>query len=124
MNREGVSLRNFYYRKIRNKNTLIRCCDMVYPSGKLITVVPSRTYNRLLSKNRLGSCLIIIRLEYDIKAIQFGPVTNDERVNKFAEFAFKIVSEDEFNMYKKMEEEKKIKDESGEITRPKKPSNQ
>ena len=120
MNRDGVSLRNYYYRKVKNKNTIIRCCDMVYPSGKLISVIPNRTYERLSSKRRLDSCLIIIRLEYDIKAIQFGPVTNDERVNKSEEFAFKIVSEDEFNMYKKMEEEKIKKDEGNEIKRPRK----
>ena len=96
---------------------------MIYPSGKLINIIPFRTYEKLTSKNRLSSCLIIIKLEYDVKAIQFGPVTNNERVNKSTEFAFKFVSEDEFNMYKKMEEEKKVEDESGEIKRPKRQRN-
>ena len=125
MNREGVSLRNYYYKRVKNKNTIIRCCDMVYPSGKSITIIPVRTYERLLSKNRLYNSLIIIKLEYDVKAIQFGSVENNERVNKSEEFAFKIVSEDEFNMYKKMEDEKKTKDEyeNGEIKRPKKRDN-
>lgn len=121
MNREGVKLRVFYYRKLKNRNTLNRCCDIVYPSGKEINIIPSFTYEKLKSKNWLSNCIIIIRLEYDIKALQFGPVKNDVRVNKSAEFAFKIVSEDEFNMYKKMEEEKIVEEENGEIKRPKRP---
>ena len=98
MNRDGVNLRVFYYRKIKNRNTINRCCDIVYPSGKEINIIPSFTYDRLKAKNWLSNCLIIIRLEYDIKAIQFGPVKNDERVNKSAEFAVKTAICFSFNL--------------------------
>lgn len=119
MNREGVVLRNLYYKKYKNRNTLNRCCDMIYPSGKEISIIPSYTYNRLKSKKWLGNSLIIFKFEYDVKALQFGTENNDERINKSLEFAFKIVSEDEYNMYKKMEEEKIKKTNDNEIKRPK-----
>lgn len=119
INRESVHLLNFYYRTYKNKNLIIRCYESIYPGGKDINVLPSQVYDYLDAKKKLGNNLIIFRLNYNVKPMQFGPTKSEEIVNKSIEFAFKIVSDEEFEMYKKIEEERHI-EEDGVIKRPKK----
>ena len=120
--RDHVHILNFYYRNYKNKNLIIRCFEGTYVGGKDINLIPYKTYEYLSTKKGLNDYLIIIRLNYNIKQNQFGPINEDESTVKTIEFAFKIVSNEEFEMYKKMEAEKeKNKDEEGGvIKRPRK----
>ena len=120
INRESVHLLNFYYKTYKNKNLIIRCYESIYPGGKEVSVLPSQVYDYLESKKKLSNNLILFRLTYNVKPIQFGPTKNDEWVNKSIDFAFKIVTDEEFEMYKKMEEEKHLEEDETVIRRPKK----
>ena len=120
INRESVHLLNFYYKTYKNKNLIIRCYESIYPGGKEVSVLPSQVYDYLESKKKLSNNLILFRLTYNVKPIQFGPTKNDELVNKSIDFAFKIVTDEEFEMYKKMEEEKHLEEDETVIRRPKK----
>lgn len=121
INRESVKILNFYYRNYKNKNLIIRCFEGVYTGGTDVNVIPMQTYDYLTTKKKLNNCLIMYKLNYDVKPIQFGPTKNEDVINKSVEFAFKIVSDEEFDMYKKMEEEKEIvTNDEGVIKRPRK----
>ena len=124
ISRETVHLLNFYYKPYKNKNLLIRCYESIYSGGKDINVLPNQVYEYLSSKKKLSNNIIIFRLNYNVKPIQFGPTKSEESINKSVEFAFKIVSDEEFEMYKKMEEEKTLVEDDKVIRRPKKPKNQ
>ena len=121
INRSSVHLSNFYYRTYKNKNLIIRCFETIYQGGKDVNVLPTQVYDYLDSKKKSNINLIVFRLNYNVKPIQFGPTKSEESINKSVEFAFKIVSDEEFDMYKKMEEEKN-KEKENVIRRPKKQS--
>ncbi len=123
--RENVHILNFYYRTYKNKSLIIRCFEGTYVGGKDINLIPLKTYEYLSTKKGLNDYLIIFRLNYNIKQNQFGPRNEDENPVKTAEFAFKIVSNEEFDMYKKMEVEKEKNkyEEDGVIKRPRKRNN-
>lgn len=122
INRDNVHILNFYYRTYKNKSLIIRCFEGTYAGGKDINVMPYKTYEYLAAKKGLNDYLIIFRLNYSVTTNQFGPRNEDENPVKTMEFAFKIVSDEEFEMYKKMEAEKNIDEENGVIKRPKKRS--
>ena len=122
INRDSVYLSNFYYRTYKNKNLIIKCYEAMYHGGKDVNVLPTRVYDYLDSKKKSNINIIVFRLNYNVKPIQFGPVKNDEAISKSVEFAFKIVSDEEFDMYKKMEETKNEEEEKV-IKRPKRQKN-
>ncbi len=122
INRDNVHILNFYYKNYKNKSLIIRCFEGTYVGGKDINVIPNKIYEYLTDKKGLNDYLIIFRLNYSIRQNQFGPINEDENPVKNMEFAFKIVSSEEFDMYKKMEAEREKNniEESGVIKRPKK----
>ena len=122
INRDNVHLSNFYYKIYKNKNLIIRCYESIYHGGKVLNVLPTQVYDRLDAKKKANINLIIFRLNYNLKPMQLESDNNEEEINKSLEFAFKIVSDEEFEMYKKMEEEKNKEDET-EIKRPRKQKN-
>lgn len=107
----NVLFKNYYYRTIKNKNIKIRCVDTIYYGGALTNIVPNEAYTVLKATNRLYGCTFIVELTYRVNE-------NKKLSEKVTEFAFKILSEKEFNMYKKMEDAKKVEKET--IVRPKK----
>lgn len=123
INRDSVHLQNYYYRTYKNKNLTIRCFDGIYVGGKDVNVLPSQVYDYLESKKKLNNNLIMLKLNYSVKPLQFGPTNDENAVNKSVEFAFKIVSDEEFEMYRKMEEEKHKEENETEIRRPRKQKN-
>ena len=77
-------------------------------------IVPDAAYNVLKATNRLNGCLFIFQFEYKM-------VEDDGKIaDKTLQYAFKIVSDREYNMYKEMEEFNKIKDHNDSIIRPRK----
>ena len=102
-------LKNFYYSTVKNKNVKIRCIDKLYFGGTDIQIVPEAAYSILKATNRLNNCLFIFQLDYTVNE-------NNGPTDKSIQYAFKIVSEKEFNMYKDMENAARAKD----IIRPKK----
>ena len=107
-------LRIFYYRTIKNKNIKIRCLDTIYVGGKDISIVPEDAFTVLKATNRLNSCIFIFNFEYKV-------VNKDKQIaDKSVQYAFKIVSEREFKMYKDMEEFNAVKAYNDSIIRPKK----
>lgn len=111
--RRYATLRNYYYRPYKNKNLTIRCFDTTYFGGTAINIVPQKIYDVLKVTNRLEDCLFIFELEYDVK-------NDDEVVEKRKKkYAFKIVNEKDYEMYKNMEKPV-IEEDDGVIKRPKK----
>ena len=106
-------LKIFYYRQIKNKNIKVRCLDKVYKSGTNINLMPINIYNILKATNRLYNSIIIYQFDYVL-------YENDEESNKTMQFAFKIVSEKEFDMYKEIGINAKPKAVEETILRPKK----
>ena len=107
-------LRIFYYRTIKNKNIKIRCLDTIYVGGKDISIVPEDAFTVLKATNRLNSCIFIFNFEYKV-------VNKDKQIaDKSVQYAFKIVSDREFKMYKDMEEFNAVKAYNDSIIRPKK----
>ena len=107
-------LKIFYYRTIKNKHIKIRCLDTFYAGGNDISIVPDAAFSVLKATNRLNGCLFIFQFEYKM-------VGEDEKIeDKTLQYAFKIVSDREYNMYKEMEEFNRIKAHNDSIIRPKK----
>lgn len=113
MPREAL-LKLFYYRTIKNKSVKIRCLDTLYLGGNDISIVPDDAYSILKATNRLNGCIFIFNFEYKL-ADKDGKI-----YDKSIQYAFKIVSEREFRMYKDMEEFNAIKAYNDSIIRPKK----
>lgn len=107
-------LRIFYYRNIKNKNVKIRCLDTIYFGGNDIKIVPEAVFSILKATNRLHGCIFIFNFEYK--------VVDDSKqiVDKTLQYAFKIVSDREYKMYKDMEEFNAAKAYNDSIIRPKK----
>ena len=106
-------LRIFYYRTIKNKNIKIRCLDTLYSGGKDISIVPDEAFSVLKATNRLNGCTFIFSFDYKV-------VDKDEQiVDKTLQYAFKIVSEREYKMYKDMEEFNAVKAYNDSIIKPK-----
>ena len=110
-----VTLHNYYYRMFRSKNIKIRCLDTLYFGGTAVEIIPQKTYNVLKLTNKLDACLFIFQFNYSINK-------NGVLENKEIKYAFKIVSEKEYDMYKNMEKPV-VNIESGEIKRPRKKEN-
>lgn len=106
-------LKIFYYRTIKNKNIKIRCLDTFYAGGHDISIVPDAAYSVLKATNRLNGCLFIFQFEYTMVGEE------DKIEDKTIQYAFKIVSDREYNMYKEMEEFNAIKAHNDSIVRPK-----
>lgn len=113
MNPRQAILRNYYYRSFDGKNIKIRCIDTSYFGGTLIRIVPENIYNVLKITNRLEDCLFIFEFEYIIK-------NQDKDETRLKKFAFKIVSNKEYEMYQNIEKPFDI-DTGDEIRRPRKP---
>ncbi|MBO6119167.1 MAG: hypothetical protein J6P02_01730 [Lachnospiraceae bacterium] len=113
MNPRQALLKIFYYRTIKNKNVKIRCLDTFYFGGTDISIVPEVAYSVLKATNRLHSCIFIFYFEYKV-------AENDGKiVDKNIQYAFKIVSDREFEMYKNMERFNEVKAYNDSIVRPK-----
>lgn len=113
MNPRQALLKIFYYRTIKNKNVKIRCLDTFYFGGTDISIVPEVAYSILKATNRLHSCIFIFCFEYKV-------AENDGKiVDKNIQYAFKIVSDREFEMYKNMERFNEVKAYNDSIVRPK-----
>ena len=93
MPREAL-LKLFYYRTIKNKSVKIRCLDTLYLGGNDISIVPDDAYSILKATNRLNGCIFIFNFEYKL-ADKDGKI-----YDKSIQYAFKIVSDREFRMYK------------------------
>lgn len=106
-------LHNYYYTTFKNKNLIIRCFDTMYFGGTAINIVPQKIYDILKVTNKLEECLFIFELEYEVKN------ETNELENKTKKYAFKIVSDREYDMYKNMEKPVE-EEENGVIKRPKK----
>jgi hypothetical protein len=107
-------LKIFYYRTIKNKHIKIRCLDTIYAGGNDISIVPDAAFSVLKATNRLNGCLFIFQFEYKM-------VEDDGKIaDKTLQYAFKIVSDREYNMYKEMEEFNAVKAHNDSIIRPKK----
>lgn len=115
MNPRQAILRNYYYRTFDGKNIKIRCLDTSYFGGTVIKVVPESIYEVLKVTNRLDDCLFIFEFEYVVKSHEM----DETRLRKFA---FKIVSDKEYEMYQNVEKPFDI-DDGKEIRRPKKVEN-
>lgn len=114
----SVIISNFYYRTIKNKTFKIRCFDQIYYNDTDIEILPERTYKILSVTRKLPSCLFITELHY--KENQ-----KNEKIDKIAQIAFKIVTEKEFTMYDQLarvinKNKIKEKNDNGTIKRPKK----
>lgn len=107
-------LRIYYYRNLKNKSVKVRCLDTLYMGGEYINIVPEETFSVLKATNRLNSCIFIFQFDY--KMVGEKDSIND----KTMQYAFKIVSDREFKMYKDMEEFNAIKAYNDSIVRPKK----
>ena len=107
-------LRNYYYRTLNNKSIKIRCLDTLYFSGTNINIVPNAAYSILKATNRLNGCIFIFQFDYKVLD------ENSNIIDKTLNFAFKIVSDREFKMYKDMEEYNAVKAYNDRILRPKK----
>lgn len=107
-------LRIFYYRNIKNKNVKIRCLDTIYFGGNDIKIVPEAVFSILKATNRLHSCIFIFNFEYKVVD------DSNQIVDKTLQYAFKIVSDREYKMYKDMEEFNAAKAYNDSIIRPKK----
>lgn len=114
MNPRQALLKIFYYRTIKNKNIKVRCLDTLYAGGTDMSIVPDAAFNVLKVTNRLNGCLFIFQFEYKV-------VGEDDKIeDKMLQYAFKIVSDREYNMYKEMEEFNAVKAHNDSIIRPKK----
>ena len=79
-----------------------------------MSIVPDAAFNVLKVTNRLNGCLFIFQFEYKI-------VEEDGKIeDKTIQYAFKIVSDREYNMYKEMEEFNRVKAHNDSIIRPRK----
>ena len=107
-------LRNYYYRTLNNKSIKIRCLDTLYFSGTNINIVPNAAYSILKATNRLNGCIFIFQFDYKVLD------ENNNIIDKTLNYAFKIVSDREFKMYKDMEEYNAVKAYNDRILRPKK----
>ena len=113
MNPRQALLKIFYYRTIKNKNIKIRCLDTLYLGGGDIKIVPDAAFNVLKATHRLNSCIFIFNFEYKV-------VNADKQiVDKSIQYAFKIVSDREYKLYKDMEEFNAVKAYNDSIIRPK-----
>lgn len=115
MNPRQALLKIFYYRTLKNKSIKIRCLDTIYNGGNDISIVPDATFSVLKATNRLNGCIFVFNFDY--KMVENGGNITD----KSLQYAFKIVSEREYKMYKDMEEFNAIKMYNDSIIRPKKP---
>ena len=114
MNPRQALLKIFYYRTIKNKNIKIRCLDTLYLGGGDIKIVPDAAFNVLKATHRLNSCIFIFNFEYKV-------VNADKQiVDKNIQYAFKIVSDREYKLYKDMEEFNAVKAYNDSIIKPKK----
>ena len=110
-----TSLQNYYYRTINNKNVKIRCRDFLYNSNENLNIVPSSAFANLKASNVIDGCLFIYQIDYKT-------MSENGLEDKSKKFAFKIVSEKEYDMYHDIEN-KKHEDKNGEIKRPRKVDN-
>lgn len=112
-----MTVRDYYYRSVNNKNIIIRSLDCNYKLGTNFDVIPKHTYRYLKSTNRLNNKLFVISLDYYIA----DPITLDlNKKNK--KLYFKLVNTDEYEAYKKLGSPNKIDinvGKNGEIIRPK-----
>ena len=107
-------LKLYYYRTIKNKSLKIRCLDTFYSGGNDISIVPDSAFSILKATNRLNGCIFIFNFEYKI-------VDKDGKIlDKSIQYAFKIVSDREYKMYKDMEAFNAAKAYNDSIIRPKK----
>ena len=113
INEHQAYLQSYYYRTIRNKNVKIRCNDRIYIGGTALEIVPKSTFNVLNATKKLNDCLFVFQFDYKIK-------NSDGLNDKRTEFAFKIVSDKEYDMYKDIQKPLLNNDEEGVIKRPKK----
>lgn len=114
---DSMTLSDYYYRNINNKNIIIRSLDCNYKLGTDFDVIPKHTYKYLKSTNRLNSKLFVVSLDYYVAE----PVTLN-LVKKNKKLYFKLVNNDEYEAYKKLGSPNKIDinvGKNGEIIRPK-----
>lgn len=107
-------LKLYYYRIVKNKSVKIRCLDTLYSGGDEISIVPDSAFSILKATNRLNGCIFIFNFEYKVANI------DSKIVDKSIQYAFKIVSDREFKMYKDMEDFNAAKAYNDSIIRPKK----
>lgn len=114
---DSMTVRDYYYRNINNKNIIIRSLDCNYKLGTNFDVIPKHTYRYLKSTNRLNSKLFVVSLDYYVA----DPNTLD-LTKKNKKLYFKLVNSDEYEAYKKLGSPNKIDinvGKNGEIIRPK-----
>lgn len=109
---ESINIQNYYYRTLNNRTIKIRCRDYSYTGSSSFNIIPDKVFNMLKAINKLDDSLFIHEVAYKTRV-------NNSEEEKTLRFAFKIVTDQEYNMYKNMEE-KPVIEESGEIKRPKK----
>lgn len=112
----SIQIQNFYYRTINNRTVKVRCRDFAFNGHLTTTIIPDKTYSILKATNRLEDALFIYQIDYK--------VSNADTVeDKSVKFAFRIVSDKEYDMYKGMESKPVVEKNNGEIKRPKKVEN-
>ena len=87
--------------------------DSIEPSNK-INIIPNQVFTSLKSTRRINDTLFIIELAYKRK------YSNEEEENCNKKYYFRYVTDRQYEMYKKIEEENKKKIEETKIFRPKK----
>lgn len=109
-----VVINNYYYRNFKSRNIKIKCIDTAYNADRNMTIIPQSDYLLLNAKNRLHSCLFIFTVNYKMKNAENSNFLNES-------FYFKIVPEEEFNMYREMLRTFDVPTtQNNEILRPKK----
>ena len=113
----AMAMKVYYYKKFRGKTIKIMCLEDALLPSQNINLIPVQIYNSLKSTKRINDSLFVLDLTYN-KQYANNPVEVCDK-----KFYFRFVSDRQYDMYKKIEEDNKKLVEETKIFRPKKQDN-